>query len=161
MTWHVIDTNVIAVANGAHDAAGIDCVQACSRALLAARHEGVLVDEGRQIFEQYRRYASHAGQPGVGDAFWKWLWDNQANESVCIQVPLTWDRERETFAEFPSDPELSAFDPSDRVFVAVAIGSGVNPDILNASDTDWWVARAVLVRNGVSVVFLCPELMHD
>jgi len=160
-SWRVIDTNVLAVANGAHSLARESCVHACIQALLEARQTGVLVDEGREIFDQYRRNASHSGQPGVGDAFWKWLWDNQANERVCIQVPLTWNAEDSNYAEFPADPELATFDRSDRVFVAVAIASGVDPDVLNASDTDWWIARHALARHDVHVVFVCPELMHD
>jgi hypothetical protein len=160
MTWSVIDTNVLAVANGAHENAGDECIVACIDALLQARTDGVLVDEGREIFEQYGRNASLRGQPGVGDAFWKWLWDNQANESVCIQIPLDWIGPEPTdYAQFPADPRLAGFDRSDRVFVAVAIASGMPHAVLNASDTDWWPVRDVLAGYNVHVTFLCPELM--
>ncbi|HSU82609.1 MAG TPA: hypothetical protein VLR69_09330, partial [Thermoanaerobaculia bacterium] len=57
------------------------------------------------------------------------------------------------------DPDLAAFDPSDRKFVAVAVASGEQPEILNASDTDWWHHREALSRHGVEVRFLCPQLM--
>lgn len=157
MTWSVIDTNVLAVANGAHERAGGGCIAACIDALQQAQTGGVLVDEGRQIFEQYRRNASFRGQPGVGDIFWKWLWDNQANESVCLQIPLEWNGT--DYAEFPADPRLATFDRSDRVFVAVAIASEMPHVVLNASDTDWWPVRDVLAEYNVCVTFLCPELM--
>ena len=44
--------------------------------------------------------------------------------------------------------------------VAVARASGADPELLNATDTDWWHYREALKENGVNVVFLCPELME-
>lgn len=162
MGRNVVDTNVLVVANGRHGRASDECTAAAITALLETREAGIIVDEGREIFEQYRRHASYSGQPGTGDAFWKWLWDNQANSAVCRQVTLTrvGDSLGE-YAEFPQDPELSTFDRSDRVFVAVALASGEQPKILNATDTDWWDARHALARNDVDVRFLCPDLMRD
>ena len=63
------------------------------------------------------------------------------------------------FAEFPADEQLAKFDPSDRKFVAVALAADDAPPILNASDTDWWLARDALGAHGLTVKFLCPELM--
>jgi hypothetical protein len=156
----VVDTNVLVVANGKHDAADPDCVESCISALTSAREGTVLVDDGYRIFEEYRRHCSHRGQPGLGDAFFKWLWDNQANNAHCIQVAIQHvGPEATDFAEYPADVALAGFDRSDRVFVAVAVASGLAPDVLNASDTDWWRARFALSRNGVRVRFLCPNLM--
>lgn len=162
MTTHVvIDTNVLVVANGGHEAAGLSCVDNCIAALIAARNATVIVDDGYRMFEQYRQYCSHAGQPGVGDAFFKWLWDYQGMPATCMQVAVSRIGPEPTdFAEFPQDQRLAQFDPADRVFVAVAIASGVKPPILNASDTDWWNARTALAENGIEVQFLCPELMR-
>ncbi|HEX3070718.1 MAG TPA: hypothetical protein VHX14_19270 [Thermoanaerobaculia bacterium] len=160
MTAFVIDTNVLAVANGKHAAADTDCVEHCISALMLSRDGTVLVDDGYRIFDEYRRYCSHRGQPGLGDAFFKWLWDNQANERHCIQVPIRHIGPEVTdFAEYPTDTALAGFDRGDRVFVAVAIGSELDPDLLNASDTDWWRVRHALARNGVRVQFLCENLM--
>jgi hypothetical protein len=60
------------------------------------------------------------------------------------------------FVEFPDDLDLANFDRGDRMFVAVARAHPLHPPILNAVDTDWWLCREVLVRNGVHVEFLCP-----
>jgi hypothetical protein len=157
----VMDTNVAVVANGRTPQAGQECVEACVMALVKMRErQRVLVDDHGQIFEEYRRHLSPSGQPGLGDAFFKWLWDNQGNPDHCRRVPVMPTKNRRGFEEFPDDSALEDFDPSDRKFVAVAIASGENPPILNASDTDWWNHREALSRNGVEVRFLCPELMR-
>ncbi|MFT3790484.1 MAG: hypothetical protein QM741_05275 [Rudaea sp.] len=158
----VIDTNVAVVANGKHEVASDDCIERCIDALIAAQQGVVLVDDGFLIFDEYQRHLSHAGQPGVGDAFFKWLWSNQANPSHCRQVEITpIDPAGRVFQEFPDDPDLEKFDRDDRKFVAVALASGETPDILNASDTDWWTFRESLTRYGIQTQFLCQELMAD
>lgn len=154
----VIDTNVLVVANGGHPPASEACMIACIEALDAARARLVLVDDGGRILDEYKRHASHAGQPGVGDRFFKWLWDHQAVAESCSQLPITEDAAR-GFAEFPDDPALAAFDRDDRKFVAVALASGLRPPVLNASDSDWWEFEASLRHHGVEVNYLCPELM--
>ncbi len=157
----VLDTNVAVVANGKHEAANTQCIGACVTVLMQTRNQVVLVDTGYRIFDEYRRQLSHKGQPGLGDAFFKWLWENQANPDRCRQVPITPHAGSDAgFEEFPNDARLAGFDPSDRKFVAVALGSGVDPDIVNASDTDWWEYREALRDHGVRVRFLCPELMN-
>jgi len=158
----VIDTNVTIVANDMHPAAGLDCVGACIDALLQARQSGVLMDDGYLIFEEYRRHLSHSGQPGFGDAFFKWLWDNHGNPQRCRLITITpMENDSMNFEEFPEDADLAAFDRSDRKFVAVALASGESPFILNATDTDWWIHRTALERSQVHVQFLCPSLMRD
>lgn len=161
MTAVIIDTNVGVVANGRHPEAGIECVESCIRALGDARHRVVLVDDGLRIFSEYRKHLSGSGQPGAGDAFFKWLWDNQGNRKHCRHVTITAVAGAEDdFAEFPDDPRLMDFDRSDRKFVAVALASGVSPAILNASDRDWWIFREELTDHGVHVNFLCSALMR-
>jgi len=156
----VIDTNVFVVANGKHDKAGTKCERACINALRAARRKIILLDDSYEIFDEYRRNVAGSGQPGIGDAFFKWLWYNQANPDHCRLIAITPVAGSEVdYAEFPSDSDLKAFDVDDRKFVAVALASKMKPAILNASDTDWWNFRECLARNGVKVKFLCPELM--
>lgn len=159
----VIDTNVPVVANGKTPQASQDCVMTCIDALLTIREKGqILLDESGFILQEYRRYLSPAGQPGAGDEFFKWLWDNQGNVRYCRRVAVTvLDEEGCDFAEFPKDPELKAFDRGDKKFVAVALASGRVAQILNASDTDWWHFREVLEKQGMKIRFLCPELMTE
>lgn len=157
-----MDTNVAVVANGRTPQAGDRCVETCIAKLLemTERHQ-VLLDEQGSILEEYRRHLSPSGQPGPGDAFFKWLWNNQANPQHCRQVPITpTDDKGRGFDEFPDDPDLASFDRADRKFVAVAVASGESPPILNASDSDWWNYRNALDRHGITIQFLCPELMQ-
>jgi|SRR6185295_17128940 len=156
----VVDTNVAVVANGKAPHAGVGCVRACVDALVEIQSRGrLLLDDCGEILIEYRRHLSPSGQPGVGDAFFKWLWSNQANPERCRKVSINPVAEPRCFEEFPAALDLSNFDPSDRKFVAVAIASGENPPILNAVDSDWWTHREPLRRQGVEVRFLCPELM--
>ncbi|MFY9822377.1 MAG: hypothetical protein WAM82_13420 [Thermoanaerobaculia bacterium] len=156
-----MDTNVAVVANGKTPQAGDKCVETCIATLIAMRdHRRVLLDDQGLILDEYRRHLSPAGQPGPGDAFFKWLWDNQGNQDHCRQISITPVKaSSRSFEEFPDDPELASFDPADRKFVAVALASEEQPLVLNASDTDWWVHQAALSRHGIEVRFLCPELM--
>lgn len=156
----VVDTNVPLVANGKAEQADLACEVACVRKLIQIRSERrILLDDKQLIIEEYRRNLNHSGQPGVGDVFFKWLYENQANPLHCRIVPVTCHADR-VFAEFPEDPRLVKFDKDDRKFVAVALASGINPQVLNATDTDWWHDRQALAENGVNVLFLCPELME-
>ena len=155
----VMDTNVAIVANGKADQAGSNCIRKCVERLLQMVEEcRVLLDNRSLILDEYRKNLSPSGQPGPGDAFFKWLFDNQGNLEHCRKVGVNLDPERE-FEEFPVDPKLSSFDRSDRKFVAVVLASGTSPEVLNASDSDWWHHWPDLQHHGIEVVFLCPELM--
>ena len=161
MTAFVVDVNVPIVANQKASHADIYCVLACVGILSEIRERGmVVIDDTMRILWEYMGCLRIAGQPGVGDLFMKWVWENQAVIERCEKVPLTPIPGRpEEFAEFPADPELNAFDRSDRKYVAVALGSRNHPTVLNAVDTDWWEHRKALKRNGVRVSFLCPQRM--
>ena len=154
-----VDTNVPVEAN---DLSGDnpDCALACVEKLREIRSRyRVLLDSGNLILDEYRKNLSPRGQPGLGDAFFKWLWDNQENKQVCRKVLITPHQTR-GFVEFPDDPALARFDRSDRKFVAAVIASGEKAAIVNAVDTDWWDYGDALKRHGVTVLFLCPELME-
>ena len=156
----VMDTNVAVVANGAASHAGPDCEDACLSALERIRNEHRLVlDNQGAIVGEYRKRLRPAGQPGPGDAFFKWLWDHQANESFCVMVAVTPNKKR-AYLEFPEDSDLADLHWDDRKFVAVACAAGTSPPILNASDTDWLRHHEALGRHGVRVNDLCPELMR-
>lgn len=155
-----MDTNVAVTANGKADHVGPECTLICIDFLEKLRKDHLLLlDDKHLILSEYQKNLRHSGQPGPGDAFFIWLWNNQANPQHCHTVAVTTNEER-GFVEFPDDPRLSNFDHDDRVFVAVARASKTNPSVVNASDRDWWDHRAALRENGVNIKFLCPELMR-
>jgi hypothetical protein len=148
----IVDTNVGVVANEREAHASPECVIACVDALerIVAGRARLVLDDGWEILKEYMRYMSSSGQPGPGDAFVKWALNNLANPDRCECVPLD-------MGVFPIDPDLAAFDPADRKFVALALASDSRPAIANAVDSDWWHFREALQRAGVEVIFLCPD----
>ena len=157
----VMDTNVAMVANGSATQASPDCITRCLDRLQKIQDtERIVLDDMGRIFDEYLGNLSLSGQPGPGDVFFKWLWNNQGNTDLCQRVHIT-PHEARVFEEFPDSDELRDFDRNDRKFVAVAIASGEEPPILNASDTDWRHHRLSLESYGIRIDFLCPELMEE
>lgn len=159
----IVDTNVPKVANGMQDAphATNACIAICVSRIRDIQIGQILVlDKGWQILREYIRELRSEGQPGVGDAFLKWVLTNQYNPKHCEHVSITPDDSR-GYVEFPDDPQLAVFDLADRKFVAVARSHPAHPPILNAVDNDWWVHRAALEAHDVRIEFLCPEHMGD
>lgn len=158
----IVDTNVPVVANGSSDQASPDCVLNCVQYLRRVTQEGrIVLDNQWRILREYMKNLQSTGQPGVGDAFLKWVLVNRANPERCILIPITPlnpDHPNETdFAEFPDDPALERFDPSDRKFVAVACAHPDHPPILQAADHKWWAFQDILASHGVIIEFLCEE----
>jgi len=135
-----------------------ECVTECARRLMKMMAEDKLVlDDDGHIFGQYQQYLAWEEQR-IGYVFIKWVHNNRYNPERCDEVHISADpRTAGDFAEFPEDAELAGFDRSDRMFVAVARAHPSHPPILNAVDTDWWLFRDALARNGVHVEFLCPQ----
>lgn len=157
----VVDTNVAITANGRAEQANPDCVARCANELRNIRDRcRVILDQGDLILREYRKHLRLSGGPGAGDAFFKWLWRHQHLQAHSRAVPIRFHPQRD-FQEFPADSDLGDFDRDDRKFVAVALASGTDPEILNATDTDWWNYHKPLERHGVNVKFLCPELMPE
>ena len=117
----VIDTNVLIAANGlSEQVKGEDQLTCITFLENVKNHKGcVSVDSLNLVFDEYSRHCNHKGQPGLGDAFFKWLFNNQGFEEVCEKVEISLDDEW-GFGEFPHDEKLRDFDKSDRKFVAVA-----------------------------------------
>ena len=154
----VVDTNVAVVANG-RDSYPLGCIEACIDRLHEIQTRGqIVLDNVRLILTEYINNLSLTGQPGVGDAFLKWVLINQNNPERCPQVPIHPKSQSENdFLEFPAHPGLARFDPSDRKFVAVSWAHPDRPPILQALDSKWWGFKDVLRECEITVEFLCPE----
>ena len=161
MTASVVDTNVLQVANLANEQANAEHGTACILAAVEALRQvsddrSLLLDSGGEIMSEYRKQRfSYAGQPGVGDQFFRWVHQNAASLTA---VRLTAHPDRD-FAEFPGDPALERFDRDDRVFVAVA-AAGPKPNrIVNAVDSDYRIHQQALQQAGITVEEICPNLL--
>lgn len=156
MNDYVVDTNVLAVANGRHEHASSSCRLASIEMLGEILENGrISVDEAGEILAEYRTYCSPVGQPGVGDAFFREVLLNYVGKVNRVELAKNADG---TFANFPPDPELAQFDPSDRKFVAVAVVSGA--PVVNSTDPDWLEHKPALNRNGIEIVFVCTEQLE-
>ncbi len=156
----VVDTNVLIVANGrdcpqATPACQLTCIQHLRH---TQTHDLLVIDDSFHILREYQRKVSPTGQPGVGDAFLKWVLTNQANPFRCQQVTIT-PTASGSFQEFPDAPDLKGFDPSDHKFVATALSHRDRLPILNAVDSDWQQFGIALAAAGITVRQLCPETL--
>jgi predicted nucleic acid-binding protein len=151
----VIDTNVLAVANGHADHLGDVESLLCQRFLtIVARSAVTHVDSRNLIFEEYFRYARRSGQPTVADAFAKRLWDRQWDARVCRIVTITpTDTSATNFQELSKVTFATRLDPADRKFLAVAWAARPEvPTICNASDSDWQEIQAELLDAGFELM---------
>jgi hypothetical protein len=147
----VIDTNVLVVANGRDTNARIQCRLAAGDALNGLLRNGrIVVDEAREMQTEYRTYCDPKGQPGVGDRFYREVLNNYGGKVERIFLAK---REDGSFEDFPDDPALHQFDPSDRKFAAAARKSGAA--VMSCTDTDWVHHADALRRHGIEVDFLC------
>ena len=160
MAAFIVDVNVAIVANGKSEQADDHCELSCIRSLRNVQQNMICLDDGNRIFAEYLDHLSMSGQPGVGDEFMEWLHNNYYTPSVCERVKIR-EHPEHGFEEFPDDPALTAFDPSDRKYAAVARASRHSPLILNAVDSDWRDYESELSGHGINVSELCPQNLRE
>lgn len=153
----VVDTNVILVANGAHDDVSPECVLECVRRLTQSMQGGsIAIDDAYRILSEYQNKTRPRKGKGVGDVFIKWVLTKLSDGRRVHLVPLT-EMGEDRFAEFPVSTLEAAFDRPDRKFAAVANAHPSRPAIWQAADCkwlDWWPE---LQAQGVDVTFLCGD----
>ncbi|MBI5061996.1 MAG: hypothetical protein HZB87_00575 [Desulfatitalea sp.] len=161
----VVDTNVPKTANLATNPSSIpdelvECVMACVNAIdHLVNAGGMVLDDGNEIFDEYRQQLSLSGQPGQGDHFLKWIHDNRWKWPKSDRVRIT--KNGDSYVEFPDHEGLLNFDRSDRKFVAVANAHLKKPPVLQATDSKWWGWTQALNEVGITVKFLCPDYVES
>lgn len=154
----LVDTNVPKTANLALSPDKVpcekaNCVNACLKAIEHVISKRCLViDDGDEIFDEYRKQLSLSGQPGLGDRFMKWVHDNRWTLPQKNRVKIT--KSGNSYQEFPNDKNLINFDKSDQKFVAVSNSHPQKPPILQSVDFKWWGWKDALARVGIRVVFM-------
>ena len=155
----VVDTNVLIVANRNNKETDSDCERACIEALLeATRGKRItLLDTSNLIMDEYSTHCRYRREPGVGDMFFKFLYDHQwSEESTIEQVAIQETLDKDGgFANLPPND----LDPNDRKFLAVAkAGDG---RVVNATDSDWSQHADFIDSMGVQVFELCPQCLKQ
>lgn len=158
METNVIDTNVIAVANGKFFEVSETCKFSCEEFLenIIITKQRISIDDRHLIFQEYLHYADLKGIPGVGDAFIQWLWQNMGREEICEVVNiLPLNVEETQFDTILSIEAFDNFDPADKKFLAVAFGSQFEVTIHNATDSDWESISEILPNYQINLNQLC------
>ena len=153
MTIFVVDTNVAIAANARNTHADPQCQLACVEKLEAVvENQVIAIDDQGAIIGEYAKHLNHSGGPGLGDKFFKHVFNYQYQDAHVYRVPVTPSAdEGRGFDELPPN----SFDPSDRKFVAVAVAGGAV--VLNATDSDWDEHAALMSSLAVEVHQLCPQ----
>jgi len=145
----VIDTNVFVVASsGSHDLA-LTCLEFLEK-ILEEQHT-ILIDDfydqksRNYISEIANEYSSNLSSQDA--AFWI-LQKIRSYEpdGIIKRVTVKKDKNNKYYLNFPKDSKLKKFDKSDRKFVTVAILSNMDPEIVNAVDTDWKTFETILKK---------------
>lgn len=162
MNTFVVDTNVAVAANGRNTHASDECQLICIETLeKIIKSDSIAIDDEGLIMSEYQKYLHPKGEPGVGDAFYRYIFDHQYSSKKIERVTITPIDDHGNFDEFPNnDRDLNGFDLSDRKFVAVALTSSNNAEIVNATDSDW-VKYARPLSRYVKVVQLCPGRIYS
>jgi hypothetical protein len=148
----VIDTNVLVCANRA---AGSFESAVAARYLFSVMDEHRLVeDDLGLVYSEYKRHVSASGQPGAGDAFFKWYMNSRWTPEQVLRVPI--DPNVSISSYVPTS--LQSFDNDDHKWIAIYLEGGAD-EIANCSDSDWINAAAVLISEGIVVNELCLGLM--
>ena len=155
MTEVIVDTNVAVVANQQNGSVVTSCIDACM--IFIATTPGkhiVLIDDADEIRQEYAKALQESRPYGLGALFLQHVYQHQYNPSRVRRVALALDADGE-YADFPKDPALANFDPSDRKFAALARSTGV--PVTNATDSDWIDDIVALNAQGIAVDFLCGQ----
>ena len=155
--YYIIDTNVFMGANGMASQLNESDVDKC-RLFVCSLFENtaVSVDLQGEIFKEYFAHMNRSGQPGIGDAFVKYLWDRQYDKNVCELVSIT-KTNAGVYANILERPGLLQFDQSDLKFIAVYFESKNNVVICNACDSDWGNNKALLKKYNINVMEILEQ----
>lgn len=162
MRYLIIDTNVPVMAAKSNFSEDIEkkcsemCYEFISKLITGKSKAVVALDVNWEILSEYRKNINLNGDRTIATEYLLWILQNSQKMDW---YPIT-KTGHNTFREFPTDPELKKFDPSDRKFVALSKAHPKHPPIYDGSDTDWWIHRNALFSNGINVVFLCEEYVR-
>lgn len=162
---HILDTNVLMFANGnKSEQASLECIRECAKLLLSIREgkNGVVIIDTNQTRRVIREYLKNI-DPSENLAGSVFLLELLKNPNLRIEVPITpIDKiDPELYAEYPDDPRLAKFDPSDKKWIALARAymqsypDQPTPPIAQASDIKWREFESVFGEYGIIILWVC------
>lgn len=147
----MVDTNVLITANGPIGG-NPECAANAARYVQDITSNHVLLEDNLgETLAEYKRHLSGSGQPGVGDAFFKWYMNNRWTKERIEQVDF--DLTRTLSSYVPA--ALQAFDNDDHKWIAIFLEGGAQ-EIANCSDSDWARCKDALSSAGILVNEICP-----
>ena len=164
----VIDTNVMITANkaaGCHEDDVINnypsLVINCIELLQLIQKKGIFIvlDGDFEIINEYKNHLSFSGQPGVGDVFFKWLFNNCWSFPPSEVVML--HKTENGYEEFSAELEAANVDLDDKKFFAASNAHPAKPDIFEATDSKWWIWCEAARQCGINIRFLDEQYMRD
>lgn len=102
--------------------------------------------------DKYKAHASFKGQPGVGDAFLRFVYEKGYDAAAVTRVDI---RNGDGTWRLPANFLICGFDDDDLLWVSAAHNSPKPSQILNACDSDYDEHAAALAAIPVSVSELC------
>lgn len=157
MSAFVVDTNVPIAANGRNTHVREQCRLTCIERLQhVIENDLIAIDKGGEILAEYANTLNWSGAPGIGDVFFKHVFNHQYQPKRVRRVAITPTNDDDRGYE-----ELSSnqFDRSDRKFLATAVVGKAT--VLNATDSDWQEHHDLVASLGVTVCELCPSELKD
>lgn len=129
-----------------------NCRLACVAFLENLMENGsIVIDDGTEFLEKYKAHCSFSGQPGIGDAFFRAVFERGYDP--------TWV-DRVTIAEggnylLPDGFLNSGFHNDDFLWVSAAYNGPVGTHIANGCDSDYGEFAGAITAIGVEVVEVC------
>lgn len=162
----VVDENVLVVANdltlvslnrpvrcvGASDECRINCVRALEELIEGG---GLILDDRSEYLEKYAAHANFSGQPGIGDAFMRLVYERGYDPGWATRVVIR----NEAGYIIPQIFMDCGFHDDDFLWVAGAFNAPEEAEILNACDSDYFEHAADLAALPVSVRELCEMVV--
>lgn len=147
-----IDENVLVVANGRETHASLMCQLACVDFLLECKRDrSLLLDTAGAVLALYASKCNWSGEPGTGDEFFRWAFDNSHGLELV-------DLARDDSGRYVDVPEgLEDFDRDDHIWLALVLKTSVEAQIVNAVDSDYLENLSKLEAALVDVLELCHD----
>lgn len=146
-----VDENVLVVANGRQTHASLACQLACVEFLLRCKNDrSLLLDAAGVVLALYASKCNFSGQPGTGDEFFLWAFNNAHGLAVLELV-------RDSSGTYLDVPDvLMEFDWDDHIWIALVRKSSGDAQVVNAVDSDYIESSMELEAALVGVLELCP-----